>query len=236
MKSIGSRLTSCLAVMGALWMGAGCQGAVPEGEFGAGTDLGLQTTAQAAVEEPRRADDIIAGLEAEQGILHAEERSAGIALEQLKAVRVDADLYEATDELTGDTTRFRLQLYPLDRFLSIWKWCANVGQWTLSWLACPSVLTSTKTTIVWKNSSCNRVVQSAGWGACVNNSSGGSNRYYYLEAWKCGVGTSYCVERRAARTMRFNYDLAACNADMLLSASTTHYDMLCKAKAPVICR
>jgi hypothetical protein len=234
MKSIGSRLTSCLAVVGVLVMGAGCQGAITEGELAAET--GLQMTEQAATEEQRNPADIIAGLEASQGILHAEERSADIALGQLKAVRVDASTYEATDELTGDTTRFQIKLYPADSFIRLWKWCPTLGQYILYWYECPTVLTSTSTTIVWKNSSCSRKIQSASWGVCSNNSSGGSNRYYYLEAWKCGVGTGYCVERRAAKTMRFNYDLANCNADMLLSASTTSYDMLCKAKAPVICR
>jgi hypothetical protein len=234
MKSIGSRLTSCLAVVGVLMMGAGCEGAVTEEEFASGA--GLQMTMQAAEEEPRKAEDIIAGLEHSQGILHVEERSAGIALEQLRAVRVDASTYEATDELTGNTTRFQLKLYPWDSFLRLWKWCPTLGQWIFSWYTCPTVIVDTGTTRVWKNSSCSRKVQSASWGVCNNTSSGNSNRYYSLEAWKCGVGTGYCVERYAAKTLRFNYDMAGCNANMLLSASTTSYDMLCKAKAPVICQ
>lgn len=234
MKSIGSKLSSCLAVVGALWLCTGCQGAVPEGELA--SEAGLQTMTQAAAEEPRKVDDIIAAIDPAQALLHVEEKSVGITLEQLKAVRVDTELYEATDELTGETTRFRVKAYPLSSFIKLFKWCPNVSQWVLSWLECPSVLTSTSSTIVWKNSSCGRKVQTAGWGACVNTNTGGSNRYYYLEAWKCGVGTGYCVERRAAKTLRFNYDLANCNADMLLSASTTQYEMLCKAKAPVICQ
>lgn len=233
MKSIGSRLTSCLALVGALWMGVGCQGALPEEAEASGANL---SSVEQAAEEQRSVNDIIAGLDAAQGILHSEEKSASIALAQLKAVRVDTSTYEATDELSGETTRFQVKLYPFDTFIKLWKWCPTLGQYIFTWQTCPTVLVNTGTTIIWKNSSCSRKIQTAGWGACTNTSSGGSNRYYYLEAWKCGVGTGYCVERYAAKTMRFNYDQANCGADMLLSASTTSYDLLCKAKAPVICQ
>jgi hypothetical protein len=234
MKSMRSKLTGCLVMMGALLVG--CQGAMTEEELATESGLQMSVVSQAAEEEPRMAEDIIGGLEHEAGVLHAEEKSAGVVLDQLKARQVATGVFEATDELTGNTTRFSLKLYPWDSFLRLWKYCPATNEWIFYWLTCPVKIVDTGTTRIWKNSSCGRKVQSAGWGACVNTSSGGSNRYYYLEAWKCSVGTGYCVERYAAKTMRFNYDLAACNPNMLLSAYTTSYDFLCKAKAPVICQ
>lgn len=234
MKSTRSKLTSCLAVVGALL--AGCQGAMTEEELAAESGLQMSTTEQAAEEEPRLVEDIMGGLDQEEGLLHVNEKYTGVALEQLQAVDLGDGFYESTDELTGTVSKFQLKPYPLDSFIRLWKFCAATSEWVFYWRPCPTKIFDNGIIRLWLNSSCSRKVQSAGWGACFGYGPGYSGRYYYLEAWKCGVGTGFCVERYAAKTMRFNYNISTCSAGNLLSASTTQYDYLCRSKAPLFCQ
>jgi len=238
MKSTQTRLTSCLTLLGALLIGAGCQGALTEEELAAESDLqmSMATTEQAAEEEPRKVEDIMGGLDQEEGLLHVNEKYTDVALRQLQAVDLGDGSYESTDELTGVATRFQVKTYPLDSFIRLWKFCAATGEWVFFWRPCPTKIIDNGIIRIWLNSSCARKVQSAGWGACFGYGPGYSGRYYYLEAWKCGVGTGFCVERYAARTLRFNYNVAGCNAGNLLNASTTQGDFLCRSKAPLFCQ
>jgi len=238
MKSTQSRLTSCLTLLGALLIGAGCQGGMTEEELAAEADqqMSMATTEQAAEEEPRKVEDLMGGLEVEAGILHVNDQYVDVTLKQLQAVRLADGSYEATDELTGELNRFTLKPYPIDNFIRLWKYCLATNEWVLSWRPCPTKIMDTGTIRIWRNSSCARKVQSAGWGACFGYGPGYSGRYYYLEAWKCGVGTGFCVERYAAKTLRFNYNVAGCNTGNLLNASTTQYDFLCRSRAPLFCQ
>jgi hypothetical protein len=235
MRSTRSRLTSCFAVVGALLIGAGCQGSLPEEELT--TEQDVQLTSQALEgEEPRKVEDLIGGLDPEESVLHVEEQSGDVVLEQLQAVRIGDGLYEATDELTGEVSRFQIKFYPWDQWLRLWKYCPATNEWILSWRPCPTKIVSNIFIRVWKNSSCSRLVQTAGWGSCTGYGLGYSTRTYNLEAWKCGVGTGYCVERPAAKTLRFNYSQPGCGQSMLLNISTISNDYLCKSKAPLLCQ
>ncbi|HEX8706113.1 MAG TPA: hypothetical protein VF815_45180 [Myxococcaceae bacterium] len=238
MKSTQSRLTSCLTLLGALLICTGC-GGVTEEELATESDLqmSMATTEQAAEEEPRKVEDLMGGLEVEAGTLHVNEKYVDVSLKQLQAVSLGNGAYETTDEMTGEVNQFVIKPYPLDQFIRLWKYCSATGEWVFSWRPCPTKIIDTGTIRLWMNSSCARKVQSAGWGACFGyGSSGYSGRYYYLESWKCGVGTGYCVERYAARTLRFNYNVAGCNTGNLLNVSTTQGDFLCRSRAPLFCQ
>lgn len=234
MTSIRARLTSYLAVVGAMVIGAGCQGPLPEDEFAAESDL--QMTMQAAEGEPRKIEDLVGGLDHEEGILHVEEKSVEVVLKKLRAERVNDVTYEALDEVTGELLRFRLDVHPPEIFVNLFKECPETGQTVFIWQRCPTRTDSSPLTRVWKNSSCSYKVQSAQVGLCSNTSTGSSSRVYAIEAWKCGVGTDYCVEHRATKKLRFNYEVADCNPERFKSITSFEYDYLCKAVAPRVCK
>ncbi|WP_224249515.1 hypothetical protein [Hyalangium gracile] len=215
---------SVVVIATALGFGAGCGGTVDEQLEPAQE---LDSVAQEAVaEEPRKFEDLIAGLDRDAAVLHTIDSEQDISLRQLQAVKIGENKYEMKDALTGDVTRFAVQVYPITVWPSLLKRCSN-GQIVFSWQTCPTRIVTDPLTRVWKNSSCNWRVQAASTSACTNTSSGGSYRYQYLEAWKCGVGTGYCVERRAVRTIRYDYDLAACNPAIITGVTPTAYDFLC---------
>ena len=238
MKSVRSMRMSCLAVVGALLIGTGCNVAMSEEELAVESDLQMSTASQAVEgeEEPRMVEDIMGGLDQEEGLLHVNERYVGTALEQLQAKDLGDGSYESTDELTGTVTRFQVKPYALDSFIRLWKFCPATSEWVFFWRPCPTKIIDNGIIRIWLNSSCARKVQSAGWGACFGYGPGYSGRYYYLESWKCGVGTGFCVERYAAKTLRFNYNVAGCGSGNLLNASTTQHDYLCRSRAPLFCQ
>jgi hypothetical protein len=172
-------------------------------------------------------EDMIGGLDRAGGVLYAESSSVDLSLRQLAAVRQVDGSYITTDVLTGEKTKFTVRPIAYADWLRFWKLCPN-GQWVPSWATCPTLIVADNFTRVWKNAACNRKVQSAGWGTCFNTAAGGSYRFQYYEAWKCGRGTGFCVERRAVRTVRYDYDLAACNPTIITGVAPVTYDFLCK--------
>lgn len=171
-------------------------------------------------------EDLIGGLDRVDGLLYAESSSVDVTLQQLAAQRQADGSYLTTDALTGEQTRFFVRPIAYADWLRFWKRCPN-GQWVPSWFTCPTVVYEDRFIRVWQNASCNWKVQSASWSACFPSGTGGSYRFQYYEAWKCGVGKGFCVERRAVRTVRYDYALAACNPS-LITGITPRYDFLCK--------
>ncbi|MFP2964125.1 hypothetical protein ACLEPN_42055 [Myxococcus sp. 1LA] len=72
-----------------------------------------------------------------------------------------------------------------------------------------------------------QLVQSGSWSACTNTSLGTSYNFQNLQVWRCGVGTGYCVERRAVRTVRYDYDLAACNPAIVTNIAPSSHGYFC---------
>jgi hypothetical protein len=219
----GEVVRSIIIVAAALGLGVGCGGTLEE-QLEPTQDL--EVVAQEA-EEPRKVEDLIGALDRNEGVLHVLDSAQDIVLSQLAAVRIDETYYQTRDQLTGEATRFRLQPYPISKWLYFWKLCPN-GQWVPSWVTCPTTIYQDQFTRVWKNSTCNRKIQSASWSACTNTSSGSSYNFQYREAWKCGVGTGYCVERRAVKIVRYDYDLAYCDPSIVTGITPVSYDFLCK--------
>ncbi|NMO17525.1 hypothetical protein HPC49_25370 [Pyxidicoccus fallax] len=218
-------MRSVVVIAAVLGLGTGCGGVVEEQPESLPEEaVEIQ---EAAAEAPRKLDDLIAALDREEGVLHTLDTEQGTALAQLKAVRIDSERYQMKDELTGDTTVFRVLPYPGPRWWPLFKLCPN-GQYVFSWLQCPTNIYSDRLTRIWRNSSCSWRVQNAGWSSCTTTSTGTSYKYQYMEAWKCGVGTGFCVERRAVRTVRWNYDLAACDPAIVTGVTPSAYDYLCK--------
>jgi hypothetical protein len=218
-----NRIFGSIAVMGALVLGAGCGGT----ELEAAQSQDLEAVSQAATEEPRKVDDLIGALDREDGVLYAREDMLDISLRELQAQPTADGAYVTKDAVTGEATRFVLKPYPFPYWPSLFKLCPN-GQWVLSWKQCPTLIVNDPLTRVWMNSSCSWKIQSASTGACVNTSSGGSYRYWYLESWKCGLGTGFCVERRAATAVRYDYVLASCDPSLISNVQSTNYNFLCK--------
>jgi hypothetical protein len=219
-----NRIFGSIAMMGVLALGAGCGGT--ELEEVRSPDMESVTQA-AATEEPRKVDDLIGALDRNEGVLHVREDSQDIVLKELQAQPVDSGTYLTKDALTGEETRFAIKVYPFPFWPTLFKLCPN-GQWVLSWQQCPTLVLSDPLTRVWMNSSCNRQIQAASVGTCVNTSSGASYRYQYLESWKCGLGTGFCVERRAATAIRYDYVLASCDPSLISNVQSTNYNFLCK--------
>ncbi|PTL81762.1 hypothetical protein [Vitiosangium sp. GDMCC 1.1324] len=218
-----NRVFGSIAVMGVLALGAGCGGT----ELEEAQSPDMEAVTQAATEEPRKLDDLIGALDRDQGVLHVRDDSQDVVLRELQAQRVDETTYLTKDALTGEATKFVLQAYPLVKWLSLFKLCPN-GQYVFSWLQCPTLIVNDPLTRVWMNSTCNWKIQSAGLSSCVNTSSGASYRFQYLEAWKCGVGTGFCVERRGATAVRYDYALASCDPSIITNVQSTNYNFLCK--------
>ena len=223
MRNHRHHFIQALALATTFAFGVGCGPASVQEELAAPP---LEAVEQNA-ESPFGITDMIGGLDRAGGVLYAESSSVDLTLKQLAATRQSDGTYLTTDPLTGERTKFSVKAVPLSNWPFFWKLCPN-GQWVPSWATCPTLISSDTFTRVWKNAACNWKVQSAGWGACVNTASGGSYNYQYYDAWKCGRGTGYCVERRAVRTVRYDYDLAACNPAIITGVTPITYDFLCK--------
>ncbi|MBN1203947.1 MAG: hypothetical protein JXB05_03350 [Myxococcaceae bacterium] len=221
-----SRIVRSLVIItAALGLGTGCGGTLEE-QLEPTQELEVLAQ-EAEAEEPRKVEDLLGALDRTEGALHVVDTEQEIALAQLEAVKVADGTFQTKDPLTGELTKFRLVPYPISRWPFIWKICSN-GQIVPNWVVCPTNIYSDPYTRIWKNSKCNRKIQSASWSACTNTSSGGSYNFQYREAWKCGVGTGYCVERRAVKTVRYNYDLAWCDPSIVTGITPVSYDFLCK--------
>jgi hypothetical protein len=221
-----NRIVGSIVAVAMLALGAGCGGTeLAEPEQLQAPDM--EMVVQAAEEEPRPVEDLMGGLDREQGVLHVEEGSVGIVLEQLKAQRVDETTYVFNDELSNEQTKFVVKPYPLPYWPTIIKRCPN-GQLVFSWQKCPSLIYADPLIRIWRNASCNWKVQTASVGVCTNTSTGGSYRYYYLDAWKCGRGFGFCVERRAAMAIRYDYVRSACDPALISNVQSTNYNYLCK--------
>ncbi|MFL5358803.1 hypothetical protein [Archangium sp.] len=218
-----NRIFGSIAVMGVLALGAGCGGT----ELEPAPSQELEAVAQAATEEPRKVEDMIGALDREGGVLYARDDMRDITLRELQAQPNADGSYVTKDALTGEATRFTLKLVPFPNWPSFFKLCPN-GQWVLSWMQCPTLVLSDPLTRVWMNSSCSWQIQAGSTGTCVNTSSGGSYRYQYLQAWKCGLGAGFCVERRAATAVRTDYVLASCDPSLISNVQSTNYNFLCK--------
>jgi hypothetical protein len=219
-----NRIFGSIAVMGVLALGAGCGGT----ELEPVQSPDMESVTQAAeMEEPRKVDDLMGALDRDEGVLHVREDSQDIVLRELQAQPVENGFYVTKDALTGEASRFSLKVYPLPIWPTLFKLCSN-GQWVFSWMQCPTLIVNDRLTRVWMNSSCSRRIQVASTGTCVNTSSGASYRYQYLESWKCGVGTGFCVERRAATAIRYDYVLASCDPSLISNVQSTNYNFLCK--------
>lgn len=169
-------------------------------------------------------EDLIGALDRVEGVLYAESSSVDVTLQQLEAQRQADGSYLTTNPLTGEQTKFVVRPIAYVDWLPIFKVCPN-GQLVPVWATCPTPNNPGNYTRVWKNASCNRLVQSASWSACFPSDTGGSYRFQYYEAWKCGRGTSRCVEWRAERTVRYDYGLPACIPPLI--GTTAKYDFLC---------
>jgi hypothetical protein len=225
MFNVQSRIVRSVVIIAtALGFGAGCGGTIDEMEP---VQEEAFATQEAAAEEPRKLEDLAAFLERDAGILHTVDTEQAMALRQLEAVKINDSQYQSKDTLTGEVSIFRVQPYSIKAWLPLLKICPN-GQIVPYWVTCPTIIAQDPLTRVWKNSSCGWKIQNAGWSACTNTSSGSSYRYQYYEAWKCGVGSGYCVERRAVKTVRYNYDLAMCDPAIITGVTPTAYDFLCK--------
>lgn len=222
-----NRFFKSITLAGILALGIGC----------GGTELDetqpQETQEMAAVEqaadegtEARKVEDMIAALDSGEGVLHVQEGSQDIALRELQAQPQRDGSYVTKDELTGDQTRFVIKPYPVPSWPQIFIRCPT-GQWVPYWQKCPANIYSDLITRIWIRSSCSWKVQSASYGLCVNSGSS-SYRYQYMEAWRCGVGTGICRERRAVTAIRFNYAYAACNSSVITSVTNTSFNYLCK--------
>lgn len=208
----------------ALGFSAGCGGTIDDQEPAQDQTFATQ---EAAAEEPHKVEDLAAFLDRDQGVLHTLDTERDMALRQLEAVKIDDARYQAKDPLSGEVSIFSVQAYAAKAWWPIFKFCPN-GQIVPSWVICPQLIAQDPLTRIWKNSQCTWKIQSAGWSSCTTNSSGSSYNYQYIEAWKCGIGVGYCVERKAVRTVRWDYDLAACNPAIITGVTPTTYDYLCK--------
>lgn len=217
-----NRIFGSIAVMGALAFGAGCGGT----ELEPAQPQELEAVAQAATEEPRKVEDMIGALDRDQGVLYARDDMQDITLRELQAQPNGDGSYVTKDALTGEATKFVIKPVPFPNWPFFFKLCPN-GQWVLSSMQCPTLVLSDPLTRVWLNSSCGWKIQAASTSACVNSGSG-SYRYQYLEAWKCGVGSGFCVERRAATAIRYDYVLASCDPSLISNVQSTNYNFLCK--------
>lgn len=217
-----NRILGRLAVLSLLTLGVGCGGT----ELDAVQSEPLDAMAQAA-EEPRKAEDLLGALDRKQGVLHAVDDSRGIVLEQLKAQDAGNGTYVSKDELTGEEWRYSLKLYSRSSWFPFLKRCPN-GQYVLRTMECPSILISDPLVRVWQNSSCSLRLQQASTSACTNVSTGGSYRYQYVESWKCGVGTGFCVERPAITAIRYDYSLSMCDPAVITNVQGTNHNYLCK--------
>jgi hypothetical protein len=216
---------SLVIITAALSLGTGCGGTLEE-PVEPTQDFEM-VEQEAAAEEPRKVEDLIGSLDRNEGVLHVLDTAQDIVLGQLKAVRAADGTFQTKDELTGDVTSFRLAPQPYSRWIWFFKICPN-GQIVPNYVVCPTSIYSDQFTRIWKNSTCNRKIQNAAWSACTNTSSGGSYNFQYREAWKCGVGTGYCVERRAVKTVRYDYDLAYCDPFIVTGVTPVTYDFLCR--------
>jgi len=217
-----NRIFGSIAVMGVLALGVGCGGT----ELDEAQTQDMASVTQAA-EEPRKVDDLIGALDRNEGVLHVREDSQDIVLRELQAQPVDDGTYVTKDAVTGEATKFAIKICPFPIWPTLFKLCPN-GQWVFSWLQCPTLIVNDPLTRVWMNSACSWKIQAASTGSCVNTSSGASYRYQYLESWKCGVGTGFCVERRAATAIRYDYVLASCDPSLISNVQSTNYNFLCK--------
>lgn len=218
-----NRIFGSIAVMGVLALGAGCGGT----ELEPAQAPELETATQAATEEPRKVDDMIGMLDRDQGVLYAREDMTDVTLRELQAQPNGDGTYVTKDALTGEATKFAIKIIPFPGWPIFFKLCPN-GQWVPSSAQCPTLVLSDPFTRVWMNSSCSWKIQAASTAACVNTASGGSYRYQYLESWKCGLGTGFCVERRAAMAIRYDYVLASCDPSLISNVQSTNYNFLCK--------
>jgi hypothetical protein len=167
---------------------------------------------------------MIAALDPAEQVLHVQEGSQDIALKELQAVRQSDGYYLSKDELTGEQSRFIIKPYPLSFWPTLFKRCSN-GQYVLSWQQCPILIAQDPLNRIWIRASCSWKIQSAAVGVCTASGTG-SYRYQYQEAWRCGVGTGICRERRAATVLRYNYAFSACST--LSSVTTTSSNYLCR--------
>lgn len=218
-----NRVFGSIAVMGVLALGAGCGGT----ELEPAQPQELEAVAQAATEEPRKVDDMIGALDRDQGVLYARDDMKDITLRELQAQPNGDGTYVTKDALTGEVSKFAIKLIPFPNWPFFFKLCPN-GQWVPSSAQCPTLVLSDPFTRVWMNSSCSWQYQLGSSGVCVNTSSGGSYRYEYLQAWKCGLGSGFCVERRAATAIRYDYVLASCDPALISNVQSTNYNFLCK--------
>jgi len=218
-----NRIFGRITMMGFLALGVGCGGTVQEEV----ESQSLNSVAQAAEQEqPRKVDDLIGALDRQAGVLHVLDESQGIVLKELKAEQVGSNTYLTRDELTGEQWRYSVMPYSRSIWFKWFKLCSN-GQWVLSSMQCPTLIINDPLVRVWQNSSCGYRVQAASTGACTNVSSG-SYRYEYLTAYKCAVGTGFCVERPAAMAIRYNYVLNACDPSLISSVQSENHNYLCK--------
>jgi len=218
-----NRIFKSITLVGVLALGMGCGGT----ELEEAPSQELEVAAQEAEGvESRKVEDMIGALDPAEGILHVQEGSQDLVLKELQAQPVGEGVYVSKDELTGEESRFALKLTPLPYWPTLFKRCSN-GQWVLSWQKCPVLIIEDPLRRIWIRSSCGWKIQSAAAGVCVNSGSG-SYRYQYLEAWRCGVGTGICTERRAATAIRYNYVYPACDTSVISSVQSTNYNYLCR--------
>ncbi|ATB30940.1 hypothetical protein [Melittangium boletus] len=219
-----NRIFGRITVMGILALGVGCGGTVLEEDV---EGQSLDSVVQAAQQEtPRKVEDLIGALDRQAGVLHVVEGSQAIVLKELKAERIDNNTYMTRDELTGEQWRYSIVPYPGVLWPKWFKLCPN-GQLVFTSMECPTRIVDDPLVRVWQNSSCGFRVQAASTGACVNASSG-SYRYEYLLAYKCGVGTGFCVERPAAMAIRYDYILNACDPSLISNVQSENHNYLCK--------
>ncbi|SEU25140.1 hypothetical protein SAMN05443639_111190 [Stigmatella erecta] len=221
MKTMRNKLMKSAVILAvAVGFGTGCGGTSEEPEFAPD----LETAGQEAVaEEPRKIEDLSAVFDDEEGVLHVVDTEQDTVLKQLGATQVDSTSYEAINRPTGEKLFFTLKPSPISVWPRLFTRCPN-GQYVLNGRPCPKLELQTPNLQVWKNSSCSQRIQAAGTSACVTSSvTGTSYKYQYLESWKCGVGTGYCVNWKSIQSLRYNYNLAACGGNPVSISQTANY-------------
>ncbi|AKQ65785.1 hypothetical protein A176_002697 [Myxococcus hansupus] len=217
---------SVLAVVAALGLGTACGGPVEELQPEVMEETAALDADAVENEPPRKLEDLIGALDREAGVLHVMDTAEQIVLSQLKAQRTGTAQYVTKDELTGDTTYFTVTRHPWKEWPLMFKLCPT-GEAVLPWIPCPTTIFADPLTRIWQNASCTRRVQAPAWGICNNTFDGNSYDIEYRDAWRCGVGTGFCVERRAAKTVRYDYALAYCNSGLLTNVTPQNFDYLC---------
>lgn len=219
-----NRIFKHITLAGVLALGIGCGGTELDESQVNPHQLESMEQAEEGVEE-RKVEDMIGALDSAEGVLHVQEGSEDTVLNELRAERQSDGSYLTKDALTGEETRFNLKPQPLPFWPTLFKRCPSTGQWVPYWQPCPVNIYSDRITRIWIRSSCSWKIQSPAVGVCVNSGSG-SYRYQYVEAWRCGVGTGICVERRSATVLRYNYAFPACSN--VSSVTTTAANYLCR--------